>query len=215
MSKGLPGRLPAGERILWQGAPSWRTLLRSMFHIRAVAAYFALIIAWCAASYLREGDGAGAVAMSVLRMGGVALVPIVLTAIYAWLLQRTTVYTITTRRIVLHHGIAFPMSINLPFARIAAAALATHADGSGDVPVSLTEGSKVAFLAVWPNARPWRMRNPEPMLRGIKDAASVAQILSRALAASADMPVSAQTMSSAVAPQTGGATVAMPAAAAA
>ena len=212
MSKGLPGRLPAGERLLWQGSPSWRTLLRSMFHIRAVAAYFAIIIAWCAASYLRNGDNVGEVGLSVLRMSGVALVPLVLMVIYALLLQRTTIYTITTRRIVLHHGVAFPMSINLPYVRIASAALSTNADGSGDIPVTLTDGSKVALLAVWPNARPWRMRNPEPTLRGIKDAASVAQILSRALAASAEMPVSAR---NAVASQPAGATVQMPAAAAA
>ena len=213
MTKGLPGRLPAGERILWQGSPSARTLLLSMFHIRAVAAYFALIIAWCAASYIRDGYALPSVGMSILRMGGVALVPLVLMAVYAFLLQRTTIYTITSRRIVLHHGVAFPMSINVPFAKIASAALAARADGSGDIPVSLTQGSKVAYLAVWPNARPWRMRNPEPMLRGINDAASVAQLLSRALAASAEMPIAAQ--ASAVAPKPSGATIGIQAAAAA
>ena len=160
MSKGLPGRLPAGERILWQGSPSARALLRSMFHIRALAAYFALIIAWCAASSLRSGYGMEATAITASRMIGVASVPLVLILVYAWLLQRTTIYTITTKRIVLHHGVAFPMSINLPFARIGAASLTTAAGGAGDIPVALTEGSKIAYLAVWPNARPWRMRNP-------------------------------------------------------
>ena len=203
MSKGLPGRLPAGERLLWQGSPSWRTLLRSMFHIRAVAAYFAIIIAWCAASYLRNGDNVGEVGLSVLRMSGVALVPLVLMVIYALLLQphndlhhHHPPHRAAPWRGIPHvHQPALRAQSRPPRSRRTLTAAATS-------PSPLTDGSKVALLAVWPNARPWRMRNPEPMLRGIKDAASVAQILSRALAASAEMPVSAR---NAVASQPAGA----------
>ena len=42
---GLPGRLPEGETLLWQGAPDARTLLVRVFHLRFVGAYFALLIA--------------------------------------------------------------------------------------------------------------------------------------------------------------------------
>jgi hypothetical protein len=42
---------------------------------------------------------------------------------------------------------------------------------------------------LWPHARPWRMARAEPSLRAIPDAAHAGQILGRALAASADMPV--------------------------
>ena len=38
--RGLPGPLPEGETILWQGAPDWRVLAVQAFHVRAVAIYF-------------------------------------------------------------------------------------------------------------------------------------------------------------------------------
>ena len=44
--RGLPGDLPEGETILWQGAPNWLTLAEQAFHVRAVAAYFALMLLW-------------------------------------------------------------------------------------------------------------------------------------------------------------------------
>ena len=34
---GLPERLPATEKILWQGSPDARALARSAFHIRKLA----------------------------------------------------------------------------------------------------------------------------------------------------------------------------------
>ena len=43
---GLPERLPEGETILWQGAPMAQSFARYAFHIRAVAAYFALLAVW-------------------------------------------------------------------------------------------------------------------------------------------------------------------------
>ncbi len=190
MTRGLPSRLPAGERVLWQGAPAARVLLRSMFHIRFVSAYFALIILWCAVSSLHDGGTAVAVAPSAALMTGVALVPVSLMAIYALLVQRTTIYTITSRRVVMHFGVAFPMSFNIPFSKIAAAALHTDVDGSGDIALQLLPGQKLAYLVMWPNVRPWRMKRPEPMLRGIADAEPVAKLLAQALAAAPSLPVS-------------------------
>ena len=50
---GLPGLLPPGEQILWQGSPDGRALARSAFHVRIVAGYFAILSAWALASALR------------------------------------------------------------------------------------------------------------------------------------------------------------------
>jgi len=210
-TQGLPARLPEGERIIWQGAPSWKVVVRSVFHVRLVAAYFALIILWCIASDVRDGASAASVALSAARMTGAALVPLAVMTAYAWFMQRTTVYTMTNRRIVMHFGVAFPMSFNIPFAKIDGAALALHADGSGDIPLHLTVGEKLAYLVMWPNVRPWRMKRPEPMIRGIEDAERVAQLLSRALAAAASLPVPV----GAVAPRAATATIGSSAAAAA
>jgi hypothetical protein len=89
----------------------------------------------------------------------------------------------------MHFGVAFPMSFNIPYSKIASAALTANADGSGDIPLQLLPGQKLAYLVMWPNVRPWRMKRPEPMLRGLADVQPVAQLLARALAASASMPV--------------------------
>jgi len=48
--RGLPGDLPPGERILWQGAPDWRVLCRTALHPGWVAGYFALFAALALAS---------------------------------------------------------------------------------------------------------------------------------------------------------------------
>ena len=40
---------------------------------------------------------------------------------------------------------------------------------------------KIAYLNLWPHARPFRMANPEPALRCVPRAIEVAEILSRAL----------------------------------
>ena len=50
--RGLPGPLPAGERILWQGAPTTAGLLVRVFHAR-------LVIAWFSACALAFGLAAG------------------------------------------------------------------------------------------------------------------------------------------------------------
>ena len=186
--QGLPGRLPEGERVLWQGRPDARVVMRRVFHLRLLAAYFAAILLWSAAGSLGRGVAAGDVALSALRFAALAAVPLGLLGLYAWGIGRTTLYTVTNRRVAIRFGVALPMTVNLPFARIDGAGFRPARDGSGDIALQLTAGDKVAYLVLWPHARPWRLARPEPMLRALPDAAAVAQVLSRALAASADAP---------------------------
>lgn len=180
---GLPAALPPGERVLWQGRPAWRALARRALHVRKVAAYFGVLLAACAASALWTGASFGAAAAYALKLAPFALGAVGLLALFAWLAGRTTVYTITDRRVVLHIGVALTMDLNLPFRRIGSAALKVHADGTGDIPLALTDGARVAYLHLWPHARPWRLARPEPMLRSVPDAARVAAVLAEALAA--------------------------------
>ena len=185
--RGLPDHLPQGERLLWQGAPDWRILARRAFHARKIAAYFGLIVLWMAVAAFRDGAPLGEAALTVLRAAAVGAVPVALICAYAWIVSRMTVYTITDRRVVLRVGIALPVTINLPFARIAGADLKCDADGTGGIALSLAGTDKLAYAVIWPHARPWRFGRPEPMLRSLRDVQPVAQILARALAASADM----------------------------
>jgi len=189
LPRGLPGRLPEGERLLWQGAPDWRMLARQAFHIRGLALYFGVIVTYCFASSVLNGTPLVTVALSTAQLAGVALLPIVLLTIYAWLVSRATVYTVTSQRVVIQLGLALPMTINLPFAKIETAALRPRANGFGDISLLLNSGDKLAYLVLWPHARPWQMARPEPMFRAVPNVARVAQLLARALAASADMPV--------------------------
>ena len=58
----------------------------------------------------------------------------------------------------------------------------TAADGdeTGDLPATLSKGYRLAFLVLWPHARPWRVARPEPMLRCVPQAEQVAELLTRA-----------------------------------
>lgn len=180
--RGLPGPLPRGERILWQGAPATAGLLVRVFHARLVVAWFGL----CALAF---GVAAGTPAAALVTVGPTLAVgagALALLWVLAWLTHRTTVYTVTNRRIVLQAGIALPVTHNLPFAQIEGAALRAFTDGTGDVPLQLRPGLRIAYLQLWPHARPWRLTRTEPMLRSVPEADAVTAILVGALEAHAD-----------------------------
>jgi hypothetical protein len=179
--RGLPAPLPAGETLLWQGGPAWWPLARSAFHFNKIAIYFGLMIAWRIATSLSEGATALNAGLSALPLLGLAMCALAILLVLAWASARTSVYTITDKRIVMRIGIALPMALNIPFRLIGNAALKTQSDGSGDIPVALTGGNRIAWLLMWPHVRPWRMRNPEPTLRALPDAAHVAALLAPAL----------------------------------
>ena len=174
---GIHEDLPLGERVLWQGAPSWFSLARHAFHIREVAAYFVLLAASSAVMNLIDGVPVTGAAAPL----GVGAIGCLLLAFLAWLSSRTTTYAVTTRRVFLRVGIALPLTINLPLRRIEGAALALHRDGCGDLPLSLEKGPHLAFLHLWPHARPWHLKHPEPMMRCIAQPEHVARILADAL----------------------------------
>ncbi len=185
--RGLPEMPPPGEIILWQGAPGWWPLAKSVFHIRAIAMYFALLMLWRGSVHFHNaGQGAGhwgAAALAALSLLPVSMIGLGLLALLAKLSSRTSVYTITNRRVVLRIGVALPVAINIPFSVIGAAGLGLHADGAGDIPLSLSGAARVPYAMLWPHARPWRLNKPEPMLRDLPDAQRVAGLLRAALLA--------------------------------
>jgi len=186
---GLPQRPPAGEAILWQGAPDWRSYARRGLHIRGLALYFALLLgARCAAS-LADGASLAVALRDAAWFLPFAALALLLAVLLAVLVARTSAYTITTRRIVFRIGIALSMTANIPFSAIQSAALRRHADGSGDLTLAIAPQLRISYIFFWPHVRPWRYARPEPALRAIPEADAVAQILSRALAAAAAMPV--------------------------
>ena len=179
-ARGLPELLPAGERVLWQGSPDWQQLARRAFHVRKLVVYFAALVALRLVLMAADGAAAGAMAVSALWMVLLAATALGLLSFTAWLAAKSAIYTVTNRRVVMRIGIVLTLTFNIPFRRIAAAGLHLSPDGTGDLPMQLAEGDSIAYLHLWPHARPWRAARPEPMLRCVPQAAQVAQLLSQA-----------------------------------
>lgn len=197
---GLPEPLPEGERVLWQGSPDWRVLARTAFHVRGISAYFAALLALRAGFALADGadlPGAARATLPLALAFGFALAMLLLVA---RLSARTTLYTLTDRRLVMRLGIVLTLTFNLPLRRLAGAGLALHGrSGAGDIPVRLAAPDKIAFVHLWPHVRPWRVARPEPMLRSVPDAERVAETLRSAwVAAMAHAPAARATAATAV-----------------
>lgn len=191
--RGIDEPLPEGERLLWQGAPAWGSLARHAFHVRKVAIYFAVLVAWRIVSGLADGESAGTVALAGLWFATLALAGVAVLAGLAWASARTSTYAITSRRVAMRIGVALPMTVNLPLHLIGGAALRRYRDGTGDIPLALRGDDRIAWLHLWPHVRPWRLARPEPMLRAVPDAERVARILAEATAAVAEIaPAQAQ-----------------------
>ena len=181
---GLPAPLPAGESILWQGKPDWRSLARHAMYVRLIMAWFMGLIVWGIVFGAADGLSAYDLTLSLLRLVVLGGIAVGVFALFAWLVARTTLYTITTRRVVMRYGIAFPMALQIPFSRVDGADLCPRSNGTGDLTLTLLPGERIAYLALWPHARPWTFARARPNLRGISDAEAVARVLARALAGS-------------------------------
>ncbi|MCA3559664.1 MAG: PH domain-containing protein [Aestuariivirga sp.] len=189
--RGLPRMLPQGERMLWQGAPRWQDLAVHAFHVRKVIWYFAGLTLLAGALRLAEGDSLAYAARPFQWLMPMGLAAGALLSGLAYLSARTSVYTITTKRVVMRIGMALPVTLNLPFAQIDGAALRVFANGSGDIPLKVSKTERVAYLLLWPHARPFNFTHPQPTLRCLARADDVANLLAAALAgtAPAAMPI--------------------------
>ncbi len=196
---GLPASLPKGETILWQGAPNWHVFARRAMRVRLVAGYFVLLAVWGISGRLSSGMDPWDVAVSTARLGALGVVAIALLVVFAWLVARTTLYTITSKRVVMRIGIALPITIQIPFHRIESAGTNIWPDGGGDIALTLMPREKIGYLVMWPHVRPWKLAKAQPTLRGIPDTEGVASILGRALAASASQPAKSISLAAAAA----------------
>ncbi|MEY3573226.1 MAG: hypothetical protein RJA77_1141 [Pseudomonadota bacterium] len=172
---GLPEALPSDERILWQGSPAAVEVFKTVFHGRALAAYFVSMLALRLILSPSEGEVTGATAAAAAGMAMVFGLALGLFWLIAWLTAKTTVYTITTKRLVMRIGIVLNVTFNVPWTRIAAADLRVRGNGSGDIAFRLVQEDKIAYLHLWPHARPWRFSHPEPMMRGLHDVQRVSE----------------------------------------
>ncbi len=193
---GLPERLPAGESILWQGSPDFGAMARRVFHIRKVAFYFAFLLLAHVANLLWSGSSAWQTLMSLRLLLPLALFGIASVAMLAWMTAKTTVYTLTNKRIVMRVGIVLTVTFNLPLKSLTSAGLLKYdkqaAASHGDITLALGSQDRIAWLQLWPSVRPWRFTRPEPMLRSIANVQAVSDQLSAAWAAAKGQPLHAE-----------------------
>lgn len=183
---GLPKRPPKGEDILWQGRPDAWALAKSALALPWVAGYFGVLSAWRFISVvdLMPFYQALAATIPVVVLG---IISCALLWLVAFIQARATVYTLTSKRVVMRVGAALTLTLNLPYSKIASADLDLRKDGSGSIALSLLGDTRLGYLVLWPHVRPWQFRTA-PSLRCIPDAQTVAQILSDAAETEVNAP---------------------------
>lgn len=179
---GLPENLPRGERLLWQGAPDWKSLAINAFHVRKIALYFAAILVLRASLQIGDGLAVGDVLIGLVQIAPLALFALASLCLIAWLTSKTALYTITNQRIVMRIGIVLTITFNLPFKSIDSVSLRQLSDSDADICLTITKRDHIAYAHLWPHARPWRFAHPEPMLRAIPQGVEVAKLLATAIA---------------------------------
>lgn len=174
--RGVNEALPPGKRVLWEGAPDAQALARHLFFVRPIAVYLSLMVLWWVAVNYPQAATMGfwvTLTTQLVLSGGVVL--------SAWLFARAiargTTYAITDRRLVLNFGVIFPLTINLPLHYVQGASARQFRDRTGQIAVQLNSKEKLAWIVLFPHVRPWRINNPEPLLRGLTDPAKVGEIL--------------------------------------
>ncbi len=186
--RGLPEALPKGEHILWQGSPAPLRLARDALGLTWVASYFALLALWRVGVSSTEFPLGLALTHAVpfLLVGAVACGIILLLATVQ---ARSTVYTLTNKRVAMRIGAALTMTLNLPYKQIADARLDLRRDGTGTLAFDLIGDVHFSYLMTWPHVRPWKMAKTQPALRAIRDAARIAEIFADAAEARVSEPL--------------------------
>ena len=193
--RGLPELLPPGEHIVWQGGPSWIVIAKNVFHIRAVAAYFVILMLWRGSVHAHGPGDLVAALGSALSLLPISILGLGLLSLLAWLCARTSVYTVTNRRVVMRVGVALPTAINIPLSAVDSAGLRLDAQGAGDIVLRLNANDRVPYSTLWPHVRPWHFNKPQPLMIGIPDAQRVAGLLGELLGVHSD-PIATENISS-------------------
>jgi hypothetical protein len=190
---GLPERLPPNEYLVWQGSPDVGMLATSAFHIRKLAIYFVGLTVLCVWLAVQKGADVMGLVDAVKWVLPLGIITLLTVWWLAYMTARTTVYTITNRRVVLRVGIVLTVTFNLPLPQIASADIRKLDDGFGDITLALKGADRIAWIHLWPSVRAWRIRKPEPTLRAIPDAQAVAAKLRDAWTHNTGMAANATT----------------------
>jgi fumarate reductase subunit C len=182
-SPGLPSALPKGERVVWQGAPDWKRLAIHAFHVRKIALYFVLMLAVQVINLTAPDSGTGWKPLTevdwkpLVVAASLYALALALLLGSAWMSARSTLYTLTNKRVVMRIGIVLTLTFNLPFKRIAGASLKTQGAGTGDIALALHAEDRIGWFHLWPHQRAWHITKPQPTLRCVPDSQQVGELL--------------------------------------
>ena len=173
----LSENLPKGEQLIWQGHPERRALATRAMYLKYIAFYLVVLIAARTGYLIIDGEPvatwSGMLVWQVLASAFVMLLIVGLATVYS----RTTRYSLTNERLIIKTGAAITIHINLPLQQITAADLREYSDGTGDITLQVSRAEKLYWLLLWPNVRSWWIRPLRPVLRGLRDAQTVAHLL--------------------------------------
>jgi hypothetical protein len=169
--------------VVWQGAPDWHRLAIHAFHVRKVALYFALMLAVQAINLTAPDSGTGWKPLTEVdwkpMVVAASLYALALALLLgsAWMSARSTLYTLTNKRVVMRIGIVLTLTFNLPFKRIAGASLKSQGKGTGDIALALHAEDRIGWVHLWPHQRAWHITQPQPTLRCVPDSQKVGDLL--------------------------------------
>ena len=188
---GLPGRLPDGEYIVWQGQPVFKIVMTRLLRARWIAFYFAIAALWSVAVGLNNSEGAWQLLGRLSFIAVATIVVFGLMALYARAVAKTSLYTLTNQRVVMRVGIALSASFNLPFKQISGADFRVGSDNAGDVALTLKSGHGLSGSVFFPHQRGGLWRKLSPQMICLPNAKEVAEKLAQQLRAYA--PTSQET----------------------
>ncbi len=179
----LAESLPADEMLIWQGRPEATAIATRAMYLWYVVAYL-LGLAVFRTGFLVMSDAplsewSALLAWQLLASLFIVGIILGLAAVYG----KSTIYTLTNRRLILRTGAAVPIHVNFPLEQIAAADLTVFSDGTGDIALKLDNSDKLYWLLLWPNIRSWWVRPLQPLLRGLRDFELAASALASAASA--------------------------------
>ena len=186
--RGLPEALPEGEEILWQGSPVPLRLAKEALCLNWVLGYFVLLAVLRVWASLDTVPLTQAMGHGIPFLIGGAVAGLIIYGI-ATVQARSTVYTLTNKRVAMRIGAALTMTLNLPYVCIGNATAATHKTGTGTIAFELIGETRLSYLMTWPHVRPWYINRTQPAFRAISDAARVAEIFADAAETRVAQPV--------------------------
>jgi hypothetical protein len=167
------GTPQAGETVLWKGRPNVALLARTAFHTRSLGLYMAALTV--IAIVLGKTDAA-------LVAAGLGTVLVALLYGLAWMSARTTLYILTDTRLIMRIGMAIETRVNIPLKQVTSAHLRMRGKGHGDIAFEVAGDRLLGNMLLWPHSRPWTYTMPQPMLRAVPEAATLAQMIAEARA---------------------------------